>query len=134
MTIKPKTWRIGEVAKKTGFSTDTLRYYEKIGLLPRIGRSANGLRYYSEKDLSRLGFIARSKTMGFSLEDIIILLALRDDPAQAQPQVRALTQSKHAQIVAQIKQLDSLRRELELLLNLCTCKDGQCGIIQQLEQ
>ena len=57
----PKSYRIGDVSKSLGLSVDTLRYYEKIGLLPRIHRTAAGIRSYSDKDISRLNFVRRAQ-------------------------------------------------------------------------
>ncbi len=63
-------YQIGEVTRRLNISADTLRYYEKIHLLPPIARNASGLRSYCDKDLSRLKFIKRAQRMGFSLEEI----------------------------------------------------------------
>ena len=57
----PKSYRIGDVSKSLGLSVDTLRYYEKIGLLPRIPRTATGIRIYSDKDISRLNLAQRAQ-------------------------------------------------------------------------
>ena len=110
---------IGETARRTGLSADTLRYYEKIGLLPRIARDPGGRRRYDERDLSRLRFIQRAQRCNFSLEEIGQLLKLRSAADASRPQVQRLTERKLAEIEAQMADLDHLQRELELLLNLC---------------
>ncbi len=130
----PPSYRIGEVSATTGLSVDTLRYYEKLGLLPNVGRDTSGMRFYTAKDLSRLRFIQRSKAMHFSLDDIALLLSLRDDPQGTQPAVRELTLSKHAEVKIQLAELQQLSNELEQLLQLCGCGDGECGIIERLNQ
>ncbi len=126
--------RIGDVTARFGLSPDTLRYYEKFGLLPGVQRSPGGARQYSEKDLSRLGFIQRAKAMNFTLEEIGQLLEMRDDPQNARHQVRDLTQQKLASVEAQLEALETLRRELTLLVGLCHDSAGGCPIIEDLDQ
>lgn len=70
--------RIGEVVTTLAISADTLRYYEKIRLMPKVQRNNGGVRFYSDKDLSRLRFIKRAQKMGFSLEEITQLLKFRE--------------------------------------------------------
>ncbi len=127
-------YRIGEITTLTGLSADTLRYYEKIGLLRDVPRSASGLRSYGSRHLSTLKFILRAKAMNFSLDEISRLLEMRSDPQHARDEVRALTHEKLADIEAQIEQLDLLRRELQLLVNLCQASEEGCPIIDDLEQ
>lgn len=127
-------YRIGDVTRRLGISADTLRYYEKLGLLPAVSRSAGGARLYSDRDLSRLGFIQRAKSMNFSLEEIAQLLEMRDDPQNARGQVRELTQQKLQSVEAQLQQLDTLRRELVLLVNLCRGAADGCPIIEGLDE
>ncbi len=126
-------WRIGEVARITGLSLDTLRYYERLGLLRRVGRSPSGIRLYDRRDLSRLGFIQRAKAMDFSLDEIAALLEMREDPRHAREEVRALTLKKLEGVEARLKELETLRKELTLLVHLCRGSDGGCPIIEGLE-
>ncbi len=126
--------RIGDVAERLGLSPDTLRYYEKIGLLPRVSRNGSGLRCYGERDLSRLRFIQRAQKMGFSLNEIGMLLAMRDNPQRARADVRKLTAAKLDQVETHLRELTLLRNELRLLLNLCRgAKDG-CPIIETISR
>ncbi len=127
-------YRIGEVTKRTGISADTLRYYEKLGLLRDVRRTASGMRVYDDRDLSRLGFIQRAKAMNFSLEEIAQLLEMRDDPQHAREQVRWLTRHKLDSVEAQLEQLETLRRELTLLLNLCRGAEDGCPILEGMDQ
>ncbi|MBI5751576.1 MAG: MerR family transcriptional regulator [Hydrogenophilales bacterium] len=127
-------YRIGDMASLLGMSADTLRYYEKLGLLPRVGRSGAGLREYGERDVSRLRFIQRAQKMGFSLAEIAHLLAMRENPHLARDEVRILTSVKLEEVEARLKELTLLRDELRLLLNLCRgAKDG-CPIIETIGQ
>ncbi|WP_323844328.1 heavy metal-responsive transcriptional regulator [Microbulbifer magnicolonia] len=125
--------RIGEVAAALGVGVDTLRYYEKIRLLPAVARDGAGLRLYSEKDLSRLRFIRRAQKMGFSLEEISRLLEFRENPQGAKPQVRRLAQAKLEQLEASLADLAHLRDELRLLTSLCRADVDGCPILQNIE-
>ncbi len=123
---------IGEMARETGLKPDTLRYYERIGLLPRVARDAGGRRRYQEADHSRLRFILRARAMDFSLEEIAALLQMREEPQRARAEVRALTRRKLEQVERRLESLELLRRELKLLLSLCRASEEGCPIIEQL--
>lgn len=126
--------RISDVSKLLDMSADTLRYYEKIGLIPKVQRSGGGVRLYSEADLSRLRFIRRAQTMNFSLAEIGDLLNMREDPQHARDEVRELTRGKLAAVEQQLTELDTLRRELQLLVNLCTGSEEGCPIIDGIDK
>jgi len=126
-------YKIGEVVKITGMSTDTLRYYEKFGLIPAVSRSASGIRQYSDKDISRLKFIKRAQRMNFSLNEIKELLCMREDPQNVQDSVRKLTDEKLKQVENQLTELTTLRNELQLLMNLCKGSKGGCPIIEGID-
>lgn len=125
--------KISDAAEQTGASVDTLRYYEKIGLLPNIYRTAAGIRLYSDKDISRINFIKRAQRMNFSLEEVKDLLEMRTDPQRACTEVRQLTASKLRDIEARLEELTTLRNELQLLLNLCRAAEDGCPIIEEFD-
>ena len=125
-------YRIGKVTRLTGLSADTLRYYERLGLLAPIYRTAAGIRLYSDADISRLRFIQRAKTMGFRLDEIGRLLEMRADPQHARDEVRQLTRRKLQEVERRLADLETLRRELTLLVNLCQGAEGGCPIIEDL--
>lgn len=125
--------RIGDVAAALAIRPDTLRYYEKIGLIPRASRTAGGARLYDEHDISRLRFIKRAQKMGFSLATIAELLGFRENPGNAKPQVRVLAQHKLAEIEAHLAELTTLRDELRLLGNLCQADANSCPILDAME-
>ena len=127
-------YRIGEVAKLLGISADTLRYYEKIGLLPAINRTPSGIRVYLDRDLSRLRFVRRAQKMQFSLKEIAELLNMREDPQHARDEVRMLTRKKLTEVEDHLEDLQFLRNELQLLLNLCTASEDGCPIIERIDQ
>ena len=126
-------YQIGEVTKRLNISADTLRYYEKIHLLTPIARNASGLRIYNDKDLSQLKFIRRAQRMGFSLDEISKLLTFREAPQQAKPEIRLLAGDKLAEVENHLQELQILRNELKLLINLCTSSEDGCPIIDGLE-
>ncbi len=126
-------YKIGDVTKLTGLSADTLRYYEKIQLLPRVSRNASGVRQYDDRDLSRLKFIQRAQKMNFSLSEIADLLKMREDPQQARDEVRQLTAEKLAEVDEHLTALTTLRNELQLLLNLCRGSKDGCPIIERID-
>jgi len=124
---------IGEVTRRLGMSADTLRYYEKIGLQPRVARNGSGVRRYDRADLARLKFIQRARLMNFSLDEIRNLLQFRSDPSGSKAQVRELTQRKLDDIGARVDALQALRRELDLLMDSCTGSGNSCPIIDGIE-
>ncbi len=126
-------YRIGDVKDLLSISTDTLRYYEKIKLLPAIARTESGIRQYDKRDLSRLRFIQRAQKMNFSLAEISNLLKMREDPQHAKNEVRELTASKLDDIESHLEELTTLRNELQLLLNLCRGSADGCPIIDSID-
>jgi len=129
-----KSYRIGDVTKLLAISADTLRYYEKIRLLPVINRTVSGIRVYYERDLSRLRFIRRAQKMQFSLKEIGDLLKMREDPQHARDEVRLLTRNKLNEVEEHLDDLQFLRNELQLLLNLCTASEDGCPIIEGIDE
>jgi len=127
-------YRIGDVTKKIGLSADTLRYYEKIKLLPRVSRSASGTREYDDKDISRLKFIQRAQKMNFSLAEISDLLKMRENPQKVRDEVRQLTADKLLEVDEHLQSLTTLRNELQLLLNLCRGSEEGCPIIEGMDE
>ena len=131
--MRLKNYRIGEVSKSLGLSVDTLRYYEKIGLLPRIHRTAAGIRSYSDKDVSRLNFVQRAQKMNFSLAEIVSLLQMREDPRHARLEIRELALKKLVEIEINLQDLTKLHDELKQLTKLCASDRESCPIIEEFE-
>ncbi len=121
--------RIGEAAQRAGMSPDTLRYYERIGLMRRALRDNGGRRAYTDAELERLRFIKRAQAMDFKLAEIKQLLELRDHPPSARDEARRLTRDKLAEVIERLRTLRHLRDELRLLLNLCAT-DENCPILE----
>lgn len=126
--------KIGEVTAELGISVDTLRYYEKIHLLPNIKRSAAGQREYTAADIARVRFIKRAQKMGFSLDDIASLLAFRDAPAQSKPMVRNMVAEKLTEINHQLQELSALRDELMALTAACEITEDNCPILDKFNK
>ncbi len=129
-----KEYRIGDVTRLLDISADTLRYYEKIGLLRKVLRTDSGIRIYTDKHISQLRFIKRAQKMNFTLAEIGDLLQMREDPQHARTEVRQVTQTKLKEIEAHLSELTTLKNELTLLINLCTGSEDGCPIIENLER
>lgn len=128
-----KRYQIGTVAKKLNISIDTLRYYEKIDLLNPINRNSGGIRLYDESDIASIQFILRAKMMNFTLDEIRLLLKMRQNPGQMRKDVRELTHQKLDVIERQISELNVLRQELQGLIDTCSCSQQGCPIIEKIE-
>lgn len=124
---------IGEVSRRSGCHIETIRYYERSGLLPAPKRSAGGYRQYADSDVDRLRFIARGRTLGFSLEEIRSLLQLADDPALSCAEVDQLASQHLADIKARMADLRRMAVALQRTLEVCQGgKRGECAILQVL--
>jgi len=108
---------IGKLAESAGVAIDTVRYYERNGLLQPAGRLASGYRRYGEAELRRLRFIRRAKALGFSLEDIRTLLELSAERSVAK--VKRVAQLKLADIEARIAELERIGAGLRKLIAAC---------------
>lgn len=134
MAGKTTTYRISEIGELLGLSADTLRYYEKIGLLKSVSRTAGGTRLYTNKDLSQLRFIRRAQSMNFSLAEISSLMEMREDPQHARNDIRQITRNKLVEVEGQLKELKALRNELKLLIDSCRGDADGCPIIEGIDR
>jgi MerR family copper efflux transcriptional regulator len=110
--MESKPFRSGELAKLTGVSTDTLRFYERSRLLPLAPRAANGYRCYPRESLERVLLIRRALGVGFSVTELARILKARDSGSAPCKTVRALAAEKLEQIETQMKDLARFRKEL----------------------
>lgn len=110
---------IGRLAQRSGISAETIRYYERIGLLPRPDRLPSGYRVYRKADVRRLAFIQRAKALGFTLAEIGELLALSEDETVECGVIRAQARAKIAEIDRRIADLARMRDALEELARYC---------------
>lgn len=127
--------RIGEVAVQAGVNVQTLRYYERRGLLAEPERTASGYRLYAPEAVRRVRFIKRAQELGFSLREIEQLLRLRDDRASSCEEVQALAEAKIRTIEGKLRQLEALRAALEVLVRSCERGDAdrECPILEAIE-
>ena len=129
--------KIGDLAKASGLSAHTLRYYEKSGLLKPKLRSDSNYRLYSEEDLTSALFIRRCKASGFSLDETKILLQIKDDKAtHVCAEAKSLTQEKIASLNQQIESLQNMVQTLQELEQYCCVGQESaefCSIISKLE-
>lgn len=114
--MKQKCLRSGELARLAGVSSDTLRHYERKGLLARPRRSANGYREYLASDLDRVRLVRGALGIGFSLDELARILGVRDRGGAPCHQVRALAATKLTEVETQLAELGTLRDELRRLL------------------
>ncbi|MFZ5656211.1 MAG: heavy metal-responsive transcriptional regulator [Pseudomonadota bacterium] len=111
--------KIGEVARRVGIPIDTVRYYERNGLLPPPARRASGYRDYHESDIARLNFVLRAKALGFTLVEIRELLELADAADGDMANIRSLAMGKLADVEQRIDQLMRVRDALKALVDAC---------------
>ena len=112
--------RIGHLADKAGVAVDTVRYYEREGLLPEPARRPSGYRDYGDEELQQLRFVRRCKALGFTLEETRQLLRLNVDPEADRAEVRALTERRLADVDAKLRELQLLRDSLAELATSCS--------------
>jgi MerR family copper efflux transcriptional regulator len=110
---------IGQLARQAGVTPDTIRYYEREGILPSPARLESRYRSYGQHDVARLRFIQRAKALGFTLADISELLNLFGDTTSDMSQVRRAAQARLAGIEAKLVELTRLRDGLVSLVEAC---------------
>lgn len=124
---------IGDLGKATNTKVETVRYYERIGLLPKPTRSAGNYRTYGVDELGRLSFIRRARDLGFSLDRVRALLGLSDDQACDCAGIDLIANKHLREVDRKIADLTALRRELKAVIDSC---DGgtvaDCRIIEAL--
>lgn len=127
------SYTVGQLAKATDTKAVTIRYYERLGLLPSAGRTAAGYRIYTAKEHNRLLFIRRSRALGFSLDDIRGLLALADRREAPCAAVDAKMGEQLEQVRMRLRDLHAMELELERLT--ACCEGGvinDCRIVESL--
>ncbi|MGH7880186.1 MAG: MerR family transcriptional regulator [Steroidobacteraceae bacterium] len=131
----PALFAIGALAAQSAVNVETIRYYEKIGVMPKAARSAGGYRLYSAEHLKRLTFIRRGRELGFSLDELRELLRLVDGHAYTCAQVRTLTLEHVADIRRKIADLRRLERVLTVIATQCSGRRiPDCPVIDALFQ
>lgn len=128
---------IGLVARRTGATVPTVRYYEDIGLLPPAARTEAGQRSYDEATIRRLVFIRRCRDFGFSIEQVRELVGLVDEPDRPCAEVRDIAAAHLAQVQQKLEELNALETSLSAFVCSCdtACSGGpavDCTILEDL--
>ena len=126
----------GQLARLCGVGPETIRFYERRGLIPEAPRSNSGYRRFGEEAAGRLVFIRRAKSLGFTLPEIAELLELHHDSGAGRARVKALAESKLREIEAKINDLTRMRSVLSDLARQCSGRGpvAGCPIIEALAQ
>lgn len=126
---------IGELAARAGVNVQTLRFYERRGLLKKPARLSSGYRQYAVEAVKIVRFIKRNQALGFSLKEIAALLSLRDQRSGNAAQVRALAEARLRSIDEEVRRLQLMRDELATILDECKCGDQHpmCPAIEELD-
>ena len=129
------TMTIGQVAKATSLGVETVRFYERQGLIPDPPRRSSGYRQYPEDTIGRLRFIMRAKELGFSLKEIAEILALRVDPGTSSREIKLRVEEKIQDVEGKIRSLRRMKKALVALDDSC---DGcgptsECPILETLD-
>lgn len=123
-----------QLARKTGCNLETIRYYEKVGLLPAPLRSSNGYRVYSPELVRRLQFILRARDLGFAMDEIRSLLSLTDTGTQTCGEVMMRTRSHLDDVRRRIADLQKIEETLAITLDKCTGDDvPECPVLDTLQ-
>lgn len=127
--------KIGQVARRTGLSVETIRYYQRLGLIAEASRTASGYRQFEPGVVRRLEFVRRAQALGFSLQEIRDLLELRLSPDGSAAEVRQQAEAKLADIRAKIVDLERMRAALETLTRSCRRAGAtdDCPILKALD-
>ncbi|MDE2248355.1 MAG: helix-turn-helix domain-containing protein [Xanthomonadaceae bacterium] len=127
--------KISEAASASGCHLETIRYYERIGLLPRADRTTSGYRTYNDTGIKLLRFIARGRDLGFSLNEIRSLLQLANDDDLCCSEVDQVARAHLADVRARIADLKRMAGELKRVIVACSGgRRGQCVILSTLRQ
>ncbi len=127
---------IGWLAKTAQVNIETIRYYERRGLIPKAPRRASGYRQFSQKDVERLRFIKHAKALGFTLDEVTELLALKVEPAATCGDVSARIEHKLMDVEGKIKTLNNIKKALIRLKKACKepgAPSKDCPILESLD-
>ncbi|EYU13801.1 heavy metal-responsive transcriptional regulator [Photorhabdus luminescens] len=131
-------YRIGQLAKLANVTPDTVRFYEKQGMMEHQNRTEGGYRLYTEQDLQRLRFIRYAKQLGFTLEAITELLSIRVDPAHHTcEESKQIVDARLMEVEEKLLEMRKMRDSLKMLSDAC-CGSSHistyCSILETLEQ
>src|SRR5262249_33730375 len=126
---------IGQLAKNTGTNVETIRYYERVGLLATPARSSGGYRLYRTEHLKRLNFVRRARALGFSIDEVRTLLRLADEHERPCAKARIVADAHLKDVRAKIADLRRMERVLKATVARCAVGQGtHCPVIDALYQ
>ena len=126
--------QIGELSRRTGCNIETIRYYERIGLMTAPDRTASGYRQYRDADIDRLRFITRGRALGFSLEELKSLLRLAEESQLSCSDVDRLARIHLVDIQRRLADLQRMERELQRTIESCSGRErASCSILGALK-
>lgn len=128
-----KAFTIGALSRESGVNLETIRFYERSGLLPEPVRSASGYRHYQALDVRRLRFIRRGRELGFGLEEIRTLLELAGQPHGPCAQADRLVQEHLVDIEARIRDLQRMKAELSRIAGCDSTRAEHCRLLEALD-
>lgn len=130
-----KSLTIGQLAKEAQVNVETVRYYERRGLMPEPPRKESGYRQYPQDSVARIRFIKRAQELGFSLKEISELLSLRIDPDTTCADIKRKAELKLADIEGKIRTLQGMKRALTKLASSCRGRGptSKCPILEVLD-
>jgi MerR family copper efflux transcriptional regulator len=124
---------IGQAAEASGISSKMIRYYEDIGLISPVGRSRANYRVYTQEDVHHLRFVKRARSLGFSMEEVGLLLSLWRDKSRESSAVKQVAQRHIAELEQKISEMRTMVTTLEELANACEGDHRpDCPILDQL--
>src|SRR5712691_7729310 len=128
--------KTGEVARAGGVNLETIRYYERRGLLPKPPRTPAGYRTFDPEAVRRIRFIKHAQALGFSLKEVRELLSLRVDPRRSCAEVRARAEAKLADIDEKIRGLHAMKKTLARFIAACSGRGpvSECPILEALNE
>lgn len=125
--------QIGDLSRSSGVNIETIRYYERIGLLPVPARQANGRRSYREADARRLGFVRHARQLGFDLAAVRVLLTLQEQPEASCVDASRIAKEQLEAVQERIARLHKLRDELSHMVEECQKgRVSECRVIEAL--
>jgi MerR family mercuric resistance operon transcriptional regulator len=127
---------IGQLARQTDIGLETIRFYEREGLINNPPRRPSGYRAYPPEAVQRVRFIRTAKELGFSLKEVGELLALRVDPVESCAQVKAIAEDKITDVELRIRTLQRMRKTLRKLVTACEAREAtsDCPILDSLDK
>ena len=128
--------KIGEMARATQTQVETIRFYEREGLLPETARTEGNYRIYSDSHAQRLSFIRHCRGLDMTLDEIRVLLRFKDAPTENCGEVNALLDAHIGHVAQRIRELQQLAKQLKSLRQLCqqTQDVTHCGILNELNE